>query len=149
MKARRRIAAFTLIEVVFALFLLATAGIIVTATLPIANVSRARSDMENKAVGLAQKELEAIRGVGYANASATQLYAYSLIDSTTSVNGAYSFTNVDTGSYDNPSRILPQGTGTVTIQQVDIDLRQVVVQVSWIDRGVARSYTLGTLIANL
>jgi prepilin-type N-terminal cleavage/methylation domain-containing protein len=141
---------FSFIEVLFAIFLVGLAASIVTATLPIANTSRARADMQNKAVGLAQKELEAVKGLGYANATAAQLYAYGLIDSTTPVAGTtYSFTNVDTAVLDNPSRLLPGCTATLTVTQPQIDLRQVTVTVTWNERGKTRTFTTGTLIANL
>lgn len=149
MESKRR-RGFTLIEVLFAIFLVGVAASIVTATLPIANTSRARADMQNKAVGLAQKELEGIRGAGYANTSATQLYSLNLIDSPTPVSGStYSFTNVDTLALDNPARLLPSCTAAVTITQPSIDLKQVTVTVTWIERGTTRTFTTGTLIANL
>jgi type II secretory pathway pseudopilin PulG len=139
-----------LIEVVFAIFLVATGAAIIAATMPISNSSRAKADLQNKAVGLAQKQLEAVRGLGYANITAGQLYSYGLIDSTTPIStNTYSFTNTDYSSYDNPSRVLPTGTGWVKIEQVDLDLRQITIGVTWNDRGTTRSYTLGTLVANL
>lgn len=150
MPSRRSKRGFSFIEVLFAIFLLGVGASIVTATLPIANNSRARADYQNKAVGLAQKELESIRGAGYANLTATQLYSYGLIDSTTPISGTtYSFSNSDTGALDNPARILPSGTGAVTVTQADLDLRQVTITIQWTERGVNRSYTIGTLVANL
>lgn len=147
--ARRR-RGFSLVEVVFAIFMVATGASVIIATLPIATISRARADMQNKAVGFAQKELEAIRGLGYANAGASQLYTYGLIDSTTAVGtNTYSATSVDSTSYDNISRLLPSGKATVTVVQSDIDLRQVTVTVTWNDRGTTRTFSVGTLIANL
>ncbi|HWA84063.1 MAG TPA: hypothetical protein VG820_11535, partial [Fimbriimonadaceae bacterium] len=134
----------------FAIFLVGTGASVVIATLPIATTSRARADMQNKAVAFAQKELEAIRGLGYANATSTQLLAYGLIDSTTPlVTNTYPATNVDSASYDNIGRLLPSGTATVAVSQTDIDLRQVTVTVTWNDRGTTRTFSLGTLIANL
>jgi prepilin-type N-terminal cleavage/methylation domain-containing protein len=157
LQLRKRTRGFTLIEIVFALFLLATGAIITTAALPIANTQRARADMQNKAVGLAQKEIEAIRGLGYANATGAQLYSYGMIDNTTplagypsgSTDNTYSFTNADSSAYDNPARLLPSCTARVRVIQVDIDLKQVSVTVTWVERGVTRTFTDGTLIANL
>lgn len=152
MKARKfSIArAFTLIEVLFAVFLVGVSASIVVVTMPSATQSRIKADLNNKATSMAQKQLEAIRGMGYANVSASQLAAAGLIDSATPVaTNTYSFTNVDAARLDNPSLILPNGVGRVTIQQVDIDLRQVIVTVSWNDRGTTRTLTLGTLVANL
>ena len=146
--ARKR--AFSLIEVLLAIFLVALSALLVGATMPVASVSRAKANFQDKAMGMAQKQLEAIRGLGYSNASPTQLFSYGLIDSTSAIAAnTYSFTNSDSTSLDNPSRILPSGSGKVMIEQVDLDLRRVTVTVSWSDRGTVKSYVLGTLIANL
>ncbi len=141
---------FSLIEVLLAIFLVALSALLVGATMPVANISRAKANYQDKAMGLAQKQLETIRGLGYSNASPTQLFSYGLIDSTSTIDtNTYSFTNSDVGALDNPSRILPGGSGKVKIEQVDLDLRRVIVTVSWSDRGVTKKYVLGTLIANL
>lgn len=148
MKRRKR--GFSFIEVLFAVFLVAISASIVAATLPLSTNARARADMNNKATGLVQKQLEAIRGLGYQNATATQLLSNGLIDSTTPVaTNTYAFSNSDGAALDNPSRILPSGAGTVLVEQVDLDLRRVTVTVTWVDRGSTRSVTDGTLIANL
>ncbi len=149
MKRRRR-SGFSFIEVMFAIFMVAISASIVAATLPISTNARARADYSNKATGLIQKQLEAIRGLGYQNATAAQLYANGIIDSTTTVaTNTYAFTNSDSTARDNPARILPSGTGTIKVEQVDLDLRRVTVTVSWVDRGATRTIVDGTLIANL
>lgn len=142
--------AFTLIEVLFAVFLVGVSASIVVVTMPSAAQSRIKADLNNKATSLAQKQLEAIRGMGYANVTASQLSALGLIDSTTPIDtNTYSFTNVDSAKLDNPSLILPSGQGRVKVEQADIDLRRVTVTVQWNDRGTVRNITLGTLVANL
>ena len=146
----RRKRGYTFVEVLFAVFLVACSAAIVAATLPVANVSRARASLLNKASGLAQKQLEAIRGLGYANATVGQLSSFGLIDSTTPVEtNTYAFSNVDAPALDNPARILPGGTGTVLIEQAELDLRRIVVTVRWNERGRNRTYVIGTLLANL
>ena len=47
------------------------------------------------------------------------------------------------------SVVLPAGTGTIKIEQVDIDLRRIIVTVSWTERGTPRNVVVGTLVANL
>jgi hypothetical protein len=141
-----------LIEVLFALFLLMTAALIVAATTPVATVSRNTSKLEDKAMDLAQKQVEAIRGAGYANANPTQLVSLGLIDSTNAIGtdpNLFGFTNSDSANLDNPGTVLPNGTGTVEVDQLNLNLVRITVTVSWSDRGNQQSYTLGTLMANL
>jgi len=142
---------FSLVEVLFAIFLASLSALVLAAGMPTANPSRARADMYNKATGLAQKQIEAIRSLGYPNATVAQLANAGLIDSTTPVEGTdiYSFTNVDSANLDNPARILSGGVGRVRIQQAELDIRRIIIEVRWTDRGVTKSVRLGTLIANL
>ncbi len=140
----------TLIEVLFAVAICGICALIMASTVPIANTTRAKADLNNRATSLAQKELEAIKSLGYANATATQLLANGLIDSTTTVaTNTYAWTNSDTAATDNPAKVLPNGTATVKVEQADTDLKRIVVTVNWKDRGTNRSVTMGTLIANL
>lgn len=148
-KGKRR-KGFTFIEVVLAIFLVVTSATIALATMPLSTSSRVKADLNNRATSLAQKQLEAIRGRGYANATASQLYAVGLIDNTTEITtNTYAFTNNDSAALDNPAKVLPSGTGTVKVEQVDLDLRRITVTVNWVDRGVNRSLVVGTLVANL
>src|SRR5947209_1236365 len=98
MRKRR---AFTLIEVLFAVFLVVVCAFIVAATMPISNASRAKASDMDKAMGVAQKELESIRGLGFANLTPTQLASHGLVDSATAVSAnTYSFTNADSAASD-------------------------------------------------
>ncbi len=152
-----RRSAFSLLEVLFGVLLAGTCAAILAATMPVATNSRIKADFNNKATSLAQKELEEIRGKGYANLTANSLLNYGLIDSATALKiegqdagiTSYSFTNVDSGVSDNPARLLPEGIGIVSLEQVDTDLRRVTVEVSWTDRGRERFVRVATLLANL
>lgn len=148
----RRRHGFSLIEVLFAIFISAICAVILASAMPAANNSRGRADLNGRAASLAQKMIEAVRGLGYPNATPTMLYNNGLLDSVTPIPGTtdtYSFTNVDSTKFDNPSRILPQGEGRITLENVDIDLRRVTVEVRWMARGRQMSVRVGTLIANL
>ncbi|HMS55705.1 MAG TPA: prepilin-type N-terminal cleavage/methylation domain-containing protein [Fimbriimonadaceae bacterium] len=150
MRAVRLRRGFSLVESLMAVFLVAMCAMVVSATMPMANRSRLKADLSSKAVGMAQKQLEAVRGLGYANLTPSQLFARSMIDSTTPVaSDTYSFTNVDSAALDNPARILPSGTGQLKVEQVDLDLRRVTVSVAWSENGNNRSFQIGTLVANL
>ncbi len=141
---------FSLIETLIAIFLVVTCMLVVVATMPLATASRAKADLLSRATGLAQKEIEAMRGVGYPNLTPTQMANYGLIDSAspTSAN-TYAFTNADALANDSPARVLPNGTGSVVVEQIDIDLRRITVIVTYRDRGTTRTVRLGTLVANL
>ena len=80
------------------MFLVVACALIVAATMPIADVARGKADLLNKASGLAQKQLEAIRGVGYANINPSSLAGYGLIDSAGAIGtNLYSFTQFRLG----------------------------------------------------
>lgn len=140
----------TLIETLAALFVATGCIAIVGASMPIATASRARADLSNRAVSLAQKELESIRSVGYPNLTPAALYSRGYLDSASSVaTNTYSFTNADSSQTDSPAQMLPSGTGRVLLEDVDVELRRITVTVSWVDRGKTKTYQIGTLVANL
>lgn len=142
---------FSLLEVLFAMILVATSVVIVGSAMPTANGSRHRADLNNKATSMAQKVLEAVRGLGYASLTPDMLFAAGMIDSKEPAEGedTYSFHLYDKTVFDNPALILPEGEGYITVQQADLDLRSVVIEVRYEDRGSPRSVQLGTLVANL
>lgn len=147
MKRRR---GFSLVEVLIAIFLVVMCSMIVVATMPVATASREKADLMSKATGIAQKQLEALRGVGYPNLVPSQMFNFGLIDNVAPVaTNTYSFTNADTAVFDSPALVLPNGVGRVMIEQVDFDLRRVTVWVTYNDRGTTRTSRLATLIANL
>lgn len=150
MNQRKRNRGHTLIEVLIASFVALTSALIFAATMPAANTSRVKADLNNRALSLAQKEMEAIRTLGFANVSATQLSSKGLLDSATPVGtNTWSFTNIDSPAVDSPATVLPTGTGRVRIEDAAVDLRRVTVTVNWTERGVARSVSIATLVANL
>lgn len=149
MKRQRR-KGFTLIEVLFAIFLAVTCAVIVAGIMPLANTSRAKADLRNRAVSLGQKMAEAIVHLGYTNANPAQLTALGLLDSATPVGtNTYSFSNIDTAIVDSPSSALPSGTGRVTITEPSPELRQVVVVVAWTSEGKNQQVRIVHQVANL
>lgn len=146
----RRKRGYTLIEVLFAVFMVLICAMIVAATMPISNVSRTKAQDLQRAMSIAQKELEAIQGEGFSGISASALANDNLLDSSTAISpNTYSFTNTDSANYDSPAQLLTNGTGTVQITQVNLNMVQVVVTVKWRDRVQYKTYSVGTLIANL
>jgi hypothetical protein len=148
-KRRRLQLGAQLIETQFAIFLAFTCATIYVATIPTANRSRDMADKSNVAVALAQKQLEAIKGVD-PTLSPDVLFSAGLIDSRTPVGpNKWSFTNVDTAAFDNPARVLKNGQGFITVEQVDLELRRVTVEIQWTEQGRSRSIRVGTLVADM
>jgi hypothetical protein len=78
------------------------------------------------------------------------MYSYGLVDSSTPIaTDTYSFTNADSLANDNPAKVLPSGTGSVKVEQLDFDLRRVTITITYRDRSNTRTVRLGTLVANL
>lgn len=151
LSSRKVRSGITMLELLFSIAILAMLAFLVGSSAPIATTSRFKAQQLNRATGLAQKELEAIMATGYANVTPTQLVAYGLLDNSTG-NGAglYTFTNVDLSVKDSPGNVLPQGQGTVLIEQLATDIRRITVTVTWSERGVVnRSVTYGSVIANI
>lgn len=150
MRTRKSKRGYLLIEALFAIFFIFMAAMIVTATLPVSNVSRYEAQLQDKAMDLAQKQVEAIRTLGFANATAGQLASNGLIDNTTEVaNNTFTFTNVDSANLDNPATVLPNGAGTVTVNSLSSDFTQLIVTVTWTNQGTPETYSVGTLLAQL
>lgn len=147
---RRLKKGFSLIEVLFAVFITSLCAAMLAATMPVATASREKADTNNKATSLIQKQLEAVRGIGYGNLTPAQMFTYKVIDSANAVSAdTYSWTNVDSVNKDNPAQILKNGTGTIKVESIDTDLRRVTVTVTWTDRGTTRTLSAATLVANL
>lgn len=145
-----RQAGHTLVEVMLALFMLTVCTIIFGSTLPAAFESRAKADNYNMATSLAQKQLEAIRSVGFDNCSASALASRGLIDSSTPVStDTFSFTSVDNGIVDSPSSVLTSGIGRLTIETLATDLRRLTVTVQWTEQGVSRTVRVASLLADV
>lgn len=147
---RKKQSGHTLIEVLFATFLVGMSGTVLLSSSPTATATRMKAESLNRASGLVQKEMESIRGLGYANLTASQLNTFGLIDSTTEVSSnTYAFTNSDSANGDSVANVLRNGTGTVTIERADIELKRVTVTVNWWDGRTTRTFTASALIANL
>jgi type II secretory pathway pseudopilin PulG len=154
-KRRRR--AFSYVEVLFAIALALVSALVYSATMPMANKSRAKANHTNIATSLAQKQMEAIKSRGYASITAEALAKNepdigrpNLIDSSAPAgDGSFSFDTVDNEFFDAPPTVLPQGAGKIWVEQADLDLRRVRIEVSWVEGDKSRSVEIGTLVANL
>ncbi|MBL8060488.1 MAG: hypothetical protein JNK63_07225 [Chthonomonas sp.] len=149
-KSRLHRRAYSLVEVLFGIFLAGLCAMVLAATMPVSNNARAMANNQNTALSLAQKQMEALRAQGYPNMTADRLASLGLVDNATAVTAnTYSFTNVDVGALDSPALRLPNGTGQVRVEQVALDLRRVTVILNWREKGRNRTVSVGTMVANL
>lgn len=149
-KLHPRTRGFSLVEVLFGIFLAGLCAMVLASTMPVANNARGMANNQNNALSIAQKQMEALRSAGYPNLTPDRLFAVGLIDSSTAVStNTYSFTNVDSGRVDSPALRLPSGVGRLRVEQVGLDLRRVTVILSWQERGRTRTISVGTMVANL
>lgn len=144
--------AFTLVETMLAIFVVVISALMISAAMPISTVSRGRADLLNKASGISQKELEAVRTEGFANCNPTQLSSLGLIDSSAPVaTNTYTFTNTDVAANDSVAKVLPQGTAQLQLINVSTSLTQVISTIKYYDNTVNafKTVTTGTLVANI
>jgi type II secretory pathway pseudopilin PulG len=141
---------FTFVETLLSVFAVACAGSILVSAMPVSTVSRTKAKYLNVASNFAQKQVELMKAQGYANLNKTKLDALDIIDSTTEVaTNTYACNQVDNDVSGRVGDLLPSGTATVKIEQVDLELKRLTVNVAWSERGRSRSYVLSSLVANL
>lgn len=147
MRGRRR--AFTLMEVVLSIFLLAVVAVIFGALFPIGQRLSGGAKWRAQALMLAERRMEAVKLLGYGNLTYDGLRAYGLIDASPNTS-PFSFTNTDDASNESPAKMLPQGTGQIVVEDVAWDVKRVIVRVGWRDaNGRRQTVELRTLVTNL
>lgn len=140
----------TLTEVMYAVLITGVSAAVLVAAMPAATQAYTTAAVQEHAINLAEKEMEAIRNQGFPNINPTQLNAVGLLDSSSpGANNAYTFNTVDAANNDNVPTVLPQGQGTVQINTLSLNLVQVTVTVNWVFQGKNQSYMLTTEVANL
>ncbi len=91
-----------------------------------------------------------MKAQGYPNLTASKLYAADLIDYNTDVNATtFNCNGTDAAVGDRIGDLLPSGTATVKVEQVDLELKRITVTLSWTERGRSRSYVVASLVANI
>jgi hypothetical protein len=131
-------------------FLVTCAAAVLGATMPVATIGRGKAKYQQHAVNFANKQIELIRTVGYPNINDTKLVDAGVIDSGQEVSAhTYACDNVDQAIGDRISDVVPEGHATVSIEQVDQELKRVTIHVTWTESGRANQLDVGTLVANL
>ena len=131
-------------------FMVTCAAAILASAMPVATISRTKANYVNKAANFAQKEVELMKAQGYANLTPEKLEAVDLIDNTTTVaTNTYACNTTDSAVGDRVGDLLPTGTATVMIEQLDIELKRITVTVNWKEKGKNRSFVVASLVANI
>jgi hypothetical protein len=134
----------------YAVLITGVSAAVLVSAMPAATQAYTTAAAQEHAINLAEKEMEAIRNQGFPNINPTQLASVGLLDSSTAVaTNTYTFNQVDSANNDNVAAILPQGSGSVLLQTVSLNLVQVTVTVNWVFHGQNQTYTLATEMANL
>lgn len=120
-----------LVDIIVMIFLLATAGVIFSATFPTA-VSCSRQAQEYKlATAIAQRKMEQLRGMEYQSITQSGLLMAQVIDESPA-SSPYSFTSTDDirGAL-TPSAGLTNGVGTLEVTNIEPGIRYVVITITW------------------
>ncbi len=145
----RRQSGFTLAEVVLSIFLLGVVAVVFGALYPVSERLSGGAKYRATALMLAERRMEAVKLLGYGNLTYDGLRAYGLIDAEPNTS-PFSFTNTDNAKNESPSRLLPQGTGQIIVEDVEWDVKRVTVRVQWTDRNNrSQAVELRTLVTNL
>ncbi len=115
----------SLIDVIFATFIVVFATLMWTAIYPTASrTSRATTDY-SQVVSEVQHKVEQLRSLGFGRMTFTELRNAGIIDATPTTS-PYTFTATDS-----LSTFVTNPTGTITITSPASDLRQAVVSLTW------------------
>lgn len=141
----------TLTELVIAMGVLLICSFIFVAAFPMATQTREKADMRSTAISLANRHLEACRDVGYnALITANGVISRGLADAGAS-GSPYPITNATLGTNQSIANTLPNGTGTMTIQETaaNSELLRITITINWRDGDTPRSVSVSTLLSFL
>jgi len=109
--------------------------------------SRLRSEQETKAIQISSRLIENLQLLKPANLTAATLSQLNLVDAGQAAS-PYSFSNIpmDDASIYSPSKVLPQGTGTLTTTTLGNGSILCKITITWGGKGGTKSYTTGTVV---
>jgi hypothetical protein len=133
----RRKRGTSVLEVIFSIFLIASAALMFSAMIPPAIKSERMMANHQQATSLLQHKIDQLRGVGYGRLTYTELRDAEIIDSSPSTS-PYRFTNIDrlTDYY-------KAATGTIVVSNFDANNRLVTLTLTW--TGASHKQGNGTL----
>jgi len=140
---RRR--AFTLVEVIVAVFLLAMAVLMFGAFYPSASRASRMSGNHSQAISEVQHKVDQLRAVGYGRLNYSELRAAGIIDAEPGAS-PFRFDSVD-----GLAALLPNPVGTLSVSYPATDLAQVTVRLTWTgapSKAMEGMHEVTILIAN-
>ena len=141
---RRNRRGVTLIEALLAMFLLAVAGLVFSASMPVASSCSRQAQEYKIATSIATKKMEQIRSLRYELLTPALLYTNGVIDSSAGTTRFY-FTTTD-----GVASKLTKGTGTLYVYNTSSDTKRVTVLVRWrsSQRNIYRNVRLTSLVVD-
>lgn len=140
---------YTLIEVLISAFVVGLTATLLGATFPTGDKSRFMASNESTATSIAQRQVEVLRSVGYSSLTEQRLTDLGIIQEGPSSADGFNFSNANSGVSDSAYSSLPNGSARLRITQVEIDLKEVMVTISWREGSRTRLVRVGTMVANL
>lgn len=134
---RRLRSGSSLLEIMFAIFVVAASALIFSALIPPAVKSEKMTASHQQAISIVQHKIDQLRGVGYGRLNYAELLDAGIIDSS-HTSSPYRFTVVD-----QLNTFYPAATGTIAVADFDANIRRVTVTITW--TGAAFQQGNGTL----
>jgi Tfp pilus assembly protein PilV len=143
----RRKRGAALVDALIASALLVMGSLAYFALVPVTLRSQKISQEQSTAVQIGNRIVEHLLLLKPSNLNATNLHALSLID-TGQTASPYSITNLplDDGWTYSPAKVLPSGTGTMTITSVGSTSKLIKIEISWMGPNGMMTYTTGTAL---
>jgi Tfp pilus assembly protein PilV len=145
---RRRLRGSILLDAMIGVFILTMATLAYLSLTVVTHRSQAISKDDTKAAQMVARLLEQVQLLKTGDLNVTTLKAMNLVDAD-SYGSPYSFTNIplDQGTLYSPSKVLINGTGTMTVSTLANGSKRVVATINWKSTtGKSKSFTSGTII---
>jgi type II secretory pathway pseudopilin PulG len=148
-RKKRSNGGFSIIEVLISAFVVGLTATLLGATFPTGDRSRLMASNESTAISIAQRQIEVLRSIGYSSLTQDRLTGLGVIQVDGQTVDGFNFSNSNSGVNDSAFTSLPNGRAYLKMTQVEIDLKEVIVTISWQDNGRTRTVRVGTMVANL
>ena len=145
---RRKQRGSILLDAMIGVFILTMATLAYLSLTVVTHRSQTISKDETKAAQMVARLLEQVQLLKTSDLNVTTLKAMNLVDGN-SVGSPYSFTNIplDQGTLYSPSKVLINGTGSMSVATLANGSARVVATINWTSTtGKAKSFTSGTII---